>query len=84
MVSDISSELSEASDVELLVKQLHRQTEGVVDYEDIKLVKKIGHGKYGDVWKAYYHDYPVACKILKAKLTERDAESAIREIRLMK
>lgn len=78
------------------------QMEDTVNWEDISLIRKIGEGKYGDVYKvsrsidalislvthrrvqALYHGFPVACKIIKKELQERDAESTLEELRLMK
>uniref|UniRef100_A0A6B2L2L3 Protein kinase domain-containing protein n=1 Tax=Arcella intermedia TaxID=1963864 RepID=A0A6B2L2L3_9EUKA len=57
--------------------------EGNMSYRDILLVKKIGEGQYGDVWMGKYHDYPVACKILKRQMTDKESEKAIEELKLM-
>jgi len=65
-----------------LLKQLH--FEDTVNWEDITLIRKIGEGKYGDVYKALYHGFPVACKIIKKELQESDAESTLEELKLMK
>jgi serine/threonine protein kinase len=58
--------------------------EDSIRWEDLVLIKKVGEGKYGDVYKAKYHDFPVACKIIKKKLTEKDAESTLEELKLMR
>lgn len=58
--------------------------EDSVKWEDLVLIKKIGEGKYGDVYKAKYHDFPVACKIIKKKLQEKDAEQTLEELKLMR
>jgi len=56
--------------------------EDSIKWEDLVLIKKIGEGKYGDVYKAKYHDFPVACKIIKKKLAEKDAESTLEELKV--
>lgn len=58
--------------------------EDAIKWEDLMLIKKIGEGKYGNVYKAKYHDFPVACKIIKKKLQEKDAESTLEELKLMR
>eukprot|EP01125_Pyxidicula_operculata_P014413 TRINITY_DN4795_c0_g1_i5.p1 TRINITY_DN4795_c0_g1~~TRINITY_DN4795_c0_g1_i5.p1 ORF type:complete len:537 (-),score=76.51 TRINITY_DN4795_c0_g1_i5:14-1624(-) len=47
------------------------------------ITKKIGEGKYGDVYKAKYHGYTVACKIIKKEIQERDADQALEELKMM-
>mmetsp|Transcript_12616 Transcript_12616/g.14037 ORF Transcript_12616/g.14037 Transcript_12616/m.14037 type:complete len:733 (+) Transcript_12616:25-2223(+) len=56
----------------------------IIKWEDITLIRKIGEGKYGDVYKGKYHGHPVACKILKRELTEKDAAAALHELKLMR
>eukprot|EP00179_Madagascaria_erythrocladioides_P003046 CAMPEP_0198327494 /NCGR_PEP_ID=MMETSP1450-20131203/14741_1 /TAXON_ID=753684 ORGANISM="Madagascaria erythrocladiodes, Strain CCMP3234" /NCGR_SAMPLE_ID=MMETSP1450 /ASSEMBLY_ACC=CAM_ASM_001115 /LENGTH=539 /DNA_ID=CAMNT_0044031541 /DNA_START=65 /DNA_END=1681 /DNA_ORIENTATION=- len=54
-------------------------------WHDIKIEKKIGSGAYGDVYKARYHGYPVAVKVIKEALGDDEAkkEKILEELKLM-
>jgi serine/threonine protein kinase len=56
-----------------------------VVWNDIKIEKKIGSGAYGDVYKARYHGYPIAVKIIKESLSAEEAkrEKILEEIKIM-
>jgi serine/threonine protein kinase len=56
-----------------------------VVWNDIKIEKKIGSGAYGDVYKARYHGYPIAVKIIKESLSaeETKREKILEEIKIM-
>ena len=69
----------------VISKELYKlHFEDSIKWEELVLLKNIGEGKYGDVFKARYHDYPVACKIIKRKLNDKDAESMLEELKLMR
>lgn len=52
----------------LLLQKLN--FESTVEWDALSpfLSKKVGEGKYGDVYLGRYHGYPVACKILKSQI----------------
>lgn len=70
----------------LFLKQL--KFESTLHWEELSpfISKKIGEGKYGDVYKAKYHGYPVACKIIKKELqmNEKESEQTLEELKLMR
>eukprot|EP00028_Trichosphaerium_sp_Am-I-7-wt_P012674 CAMPEP_0168518466 /NCGR_PEP_ID=MMETSP0405-20121227/6728_1 /TAXON_ID=498012 /ORGANISM="Trichosphaerium sp, Strain Am-I-7 wt" /LENGTH=901 /DNA_ID=CAMNT_0008538801 /DNA_START=84 /DNA_END=2789 /DNA_ORIENTATION=+ len=55
-----------------------------INWKDITIVKKIGKGQYGEVWLASYHEFPVACKIIKKELQEEELVETLEELSLMK
>eukprot|EP01126_Amoeba_proteus_P039804 TRINITY_DN4216_c0_g2_i10.p1 TRINITY_DN4216_c0_g2~~TRINITY_DN4216_c0_g2_i10.p1 ORF type:complete len:680 (-),score=115.23 TRINITY_DN4216_c0_g2_i10:545-2584(-) len=59
--------------------------ESSISWADLRpeIQTKIGEGKYGDVFKAYYHAFPIACKVIKKELTENDAEQTLEELKIM-
>lgn len=66
-----------------LLKQLNFESTMRWDELSPYISKKIGEGKYGDVYKAKYHGFTVAAKIIKKELSDKDAESTLEELKIM-
>lgn len=52
--------------------------------KDIILQRKVGEGAYGSVYLAEFNGYPVACKVIKAGITQENARKILDELRVMR
>lgn len=78
----LNSSVADAQNYTKLLRDM--DLDGNIRWSDVRQHHKVGDGVFGDVWKAEYHGYTVACKVLKTKLSAKDAEKTIEELRLMK
>eukprot|EP01127_Copromyxa_protea_P017032 TRINITY_DN5156_c0_g1_i3.p1 TRINITY_DN5156_c0_g1~~TRINITY_DN5156_c0_g1_i3.p1 ORF type:complete len:492 (-),score=68.33 TRINITY_DN5156_c0_g1_i3:24-1499(-) len=52
--------------------------------EDVKIIKAIGEGSFGTVYLAEYHNFPVACKLIKTGINEDNISKVLEELRVMR
>lgn len=62
---------------------LHNLDDNISE-KDIILQRKVGEGAYGSVYLAEYNGYPVACKVIKAGITQENARKILDELRVMR
>lgn len=68
VLSDYNLDTNRSIMNNLLLQKLNFESTIEWDVLSPFLSKKVGEGKYGDVYLGKYHGYPVACKILKSQI----------------
>jgi len=55
-----------------------------INLDDVTMIKAIGEGSFGTVYLAEYHNFPVACKLVKAGINEDNVGKIMEELRVMR
>eukprot|EP01129_Flabellula_baltica_P007413 TRINITY_DN2882_c0_g1_i2.p1 TRINITY_DN2882_c0_g1~~TRINITY_DN2882_c0_g1_i2.p1 ORF type:complete len:584 (+),score=84.60 TRINITY_DN2882_c0_g1_i2:860-2611(+) len=80
----VESPTSKYTEVEQVTNILQEtDLTGNLNWNDIRLIKNVGEGAYGEVWKASCNENIVACKIFKTEITVKEFKKIYKELEIM-